>query len=280
MGGTIEPDPCYYRQLAIQPPPGDPGWGGHDAAAGRLWQAFCPDSLMIVSRLGTGANVIGSVSVGDPYFVDDSDTPDAAFAGVDPMVLVSRARGAFELPAPVPSFGPNAGELAVKVPVWFSVPDFAPVVQSATAGRFTATVTAELVGTQWLPGEPEDPQYRPERQVPAVQCDGPGVAFQAGMNPGDPPCGYTYIWQSLKERTDGLGRWVLQVTSNYQVAFEVLNTDTGGVVASGTDTVTTEARVLMPVREWRGMLGDPSGTATVNQQVYPEILPAGGDSTD
>lgn len=273
---VVVPDRCLYRRVEPRPADDDPAWGGHDPATGDLWTMLCPDSLKVAEWDHTGQNSVVEMNEGTPYFVSEGTSPDEGAAGIDPAVLIARARAAVQMPLPDPAFGPSAGELAVKVPVWFSVPAYEPQVSTATAGRFTAVVTAELMQTAWLPGEPENPNDSSARMVQPVVCDGPGQPFTAGMNPGAPPCGYTYIWQSLKERTDGLGRWVLHVTSRYQVSFEVTNTDTGEEVRSGSEDVETTARVLMPIREWRGMLGDPSGPEPGNQQLYPETLPAAG----
>lgn len=267
------PDRCLYQRVVPRPPDGDPLWAGHDPDTGDLWTMLCPNTLEMAEWDHTDQNAIVDMDTSAPYFVSDGVSPDEGAAGVDPSVLIERARAGVQMPRPEPSFGPNAGKLAVKVPVWFSVAQYAPQSRSATAGRYTAVVTAELIQTEWLPGEPEDPAAFPLHMAAPVVCSGSGAPFGAGMNPGTPPCGYTYIWQSLRERTDGLGRWVLQVTSHYRVTFDVTDTETGEVIRSGSDAVDTSSRVLMPIREWHGVLGDPSLPAPVDQPVYPEILP-------
>ena len=238
----------------------------------------CPDTLQVAQWDHTGQNTIFELNESAPYFVAEGDSPDEGATAIDPLVLIERARAAVTMPRPEPAFGPSAGELAVKIPVWFSVPAYEPQTSTATAGRYTAVVTAELQQTEWLPGEPKDPNVYPLHMVPPIICAGPGTPFAPGMNPADPPCGYTYIWQSLKDRTDGLGRWLLQVTSHYDITYDVTNTDTGESIRSGTDQITSTTRVLMPIREWHGTLGDPDAAGTGNQPLYPETLPPTTDS--
>lgn len=267
------PDPCIYRQADDQPPPGDPAWGSHDPSQGRLWVAHCPDTLKVASWNKNGDNVIGSWTVGDPYWVSDSSTPDEAYVGTDPMILVYRAGNSFDLPLPDPSFGPDPGELAVKVPIWLSVPAFPEVSQTASAGRYTATVTATLAETEWQPGEATDADRGDYRPMPAKTCAGPGVAYQNGMDRLQPPCSYTYTWRSLKARTDGLGAWTMRIISRYQIAYTVTDTAAGAVLNSGTDQTETSVRALLTLREWRGVLGDSDYATPEITQIYPEIIP-------
>jgi hypothetical protein len=244
--GDGVPDPCDYWQVAPQPGPDDPAWGANDPEHGRLWVRLCPREF----EDGT----IHMVFNGNPYYVPDGETPDGPAAQIDPMTLVERARGAITLPAPEPSFGPDAATLAVKVPVWLSVAPFAPITETATAGRLTATVTAELTDTTWQMGEPLDPA-QPQAMAPPVVCAGAGSPFTAGANPGEPPCGYTYRWRSLAERTGGAGTWPATVTSRYTITWTI--TDGGGAtVDANTDTVETTATTPLLVREWHSILVD------------------------
>ena len=247
------PDPCVYRQFEPQPPPGDAAWGGGDPLHGRLWYSLCPDDFSDSSWDGSGNRIV-NYEASAPYYVADGDTPDAAGAVADPMLLVERARGAFELPAPVPVFGPDAAAVAVKVPVWLSAGVFVPVVQWASAGVLTAQVSAERVSTSWLMGEPVDPARSFLGVRPVVVCAGSGAVFEPGMVPGDPPCGYTYVWRSLKERTGGAGSWPVEVTATYRVTWSIIDTASGTQVDSGVDVVETTASTRLRVREWHGVL--------------------------
>jgi hypothetical protein len=75
------------------------------------------------------------------------------------------------------------------------------------------------------------------------------------MDPGAPPCGYTYVWRSLPARTDGTGSWPVTVTSRYTTTWT--STDgAGAVVETGSDTVNTTATAALPVREWHSLLID------------------------
>lgn len=250
--GPGVPDPCTYVQ-ATQPPPDDPAWGGHDPEHGRLWYSLCAGDFGDASWDGSGNTIVNYVA-SDPYYVADGDTPDSAGAAIDPMVLVERATGSLDFPAPAPVFGPDRATIAVKVPVWLSVAPFAPITQTATAGRFTATVTAELTDTTWQMGEPVDPA-RPSVAASPVVCAGSGAPYTAGMNPGAPPCGYTYVWRSLPERTGGAGAWPVTVTSRYTTTWAV-DDGTGTIVDAGTDTVVTTATAALQVREWHSVLID------------------------
>lgn len=246
------PDPCMYVQ-ATQPPPDDPAWGGHDPEHGRLWYSLCAGHFGDASWDGSGNTIVNYVA-SDPYYVPDGDTPDAAGAAVDPMVLVERVTGALDFPAPAPQFGPDQATIAVKVPVWLSVAPFQPITQTASAGQLTATVTAELTDTTWQPGEPVDPASPGSLAAPVV-CAGSGTPYRPGMDPGAPPCGYTYVWRSLPERTNGTGSWPVTVTSRYTTTWTITD-GAGAVVEAGSDTVNTTATAALPVREWHSLLID------------------------
>lgn len=250
--GPGVPDPCMYVQ-ATQPPPDDPAWGGHDPEHGRLWYSLCPGDFADSSWDGSGNRIIDFVA-SDPYYVVDGTTPDAAGAAIDPMILVERAAGTLDFPVPAPQFGPDPATIAVKVPVWLSVAPFAPVTQTATAGQLTATVTAELTNTTWQLGEPVDPA-NPAALVAPVVCAGAGTEYRPGMDPGAPPCGYTYVWRSLAERTGGAGTWPVTVTSRYTTTWTITD-GSGAVVEAGSDTVDTTATAALQVREWHSLLID------------------------
>lgn len=251
--GSGIPDPCLYRQLSPQPPPGDPAWGGHDPEHGRLWYSLCAGEFGDTSWDGSGNTIVDYVA-GDPYYVADGDTPDGAGAAIDPMVLVERAAGALDFPTPTPVFGPDQATVAVKVPVWLSTTPFEPVTQTASAGQLTATVTAELSDTTWEMGEPVDPAAPGALAAPVV-CAGSGVPYNPGMDPGAPPCGYTYVWRSLPERTGGAGTWPVTITSSYTTGWTITD-GTGAVIDAGSDTVQTTSTADLLVREWHSILVD------------------------
>ncbi len=249
--GVVDPDPCLYRQIMSQPAPGDPAWGGHDPEHGRLWQVFCPDALAVAERDDQGNNIIRYGTPSAPYYVPDGTTPDQANT-IDPMMLLARAEGNLTLPAPTPRFGPDTTTVAVKIPVWLWTDPIPPIVQTAAAGNLTATVTANLTATTWDMGEPADPAM-PAAKVPAVQCAGPGIAYAAGMDPAAPPCGYTYLWRSLPERTAGLGTWPVTVTAHWTITWTVSTGQTG------TETLDTHTTVPLRVREWHSILQNTTG---------------------
>lgn len=246
---TEPPDPCEYRQLMTQPPPDSPLWGGHDPEHGRLWQAFCPTAIDLGNHAGDGFTRTDGSEV---YYVDDGSYPNAT-APTNPVTLANEVRDRIVMPDPQVHFGPDFDEVAVKVPVWLWTEPEPPIVQTGTAGPFTATVTATLIRTTWDMGEPVDPATPGRRPAPMV-CDGGGTPFSAGADPGHPPCGYTYVWRSLPERTGGAGAWNVMVTATWEVTAVV----TGGAAGTitETDTVDMQATAAVEVREWRSILVD------------------------
>lgn len=273
VSGTAVPDPCLYQRVEPRPADDDPLWRNHDPAGGDLWVMLCPDVLSQSQRDADGQNTVVQMNQSTPYYVSNGVDPDEGAAVVDPSFLIQRARATVTLPYPEPSFGPNPGELAVKFPVWFSVDAYEPQVRTATAGRYTAVVTAILTQTIWYPGELADPYRSSVTEVPPVSCDGAGVAYQDGMDPGHPPCGYTYIWRSLKERTHGVGAWTMTVLSHYDVTYRVTNTQTGEVIREGAEAVEPYTQALLTLREWRGVLGNADYAAPEIAQLPPVILP-------
>ncbi|MEO7125672.1 MAG: hypothetical protein ABI382_03935, partial [Nakamurella sp.] len=73
---------------------------------------------------------------------------------------------------------------------------------------------------------------------------------------GAPPCGYTYIWRSLPERTGGTGVWPVTVTSRYTISWTVTGGAGGAVIESGNDSVETTTTAPLLVREWHSILID------------------------
>jgi hypothetical protein len=239
-----EPDPCRYKQWVNPPEPGSIVWGGNDPAHGRLWTTYCPSALSILLQGPGGTNSIIWEDRGTSY-VPDGLAPGAA--APDPMSVVDRALGRLNLPAPEPTVGPDLSTVAVKVPVWLWIANAEPITVSSTAGPLTATVTARVESTTWQMGEPLDPAT-PGRHAAAVTCTGPGVPYSTGSDPARPPCGYTYVWQSLPQRTGGTGTWTVTVTAIWAVTW-TLNTG-----QAGTERLSTTASLDVHVGEWHSVL--------------------------
>ena len=241
-----EPDPCKYQMWDPAPPPDSAAWDGNDPTHGRLWTTYCPDALSILHRGPGGTNAIIYTMVGTYYVTDGLPPGEAA---PDPMSVLDRALGRLTIPTPELAVGPDLSKVAVKVPVWLWVSNADPITVSTTAGPITATVTAELTSTNWQMGEPIDPAT-PGVLASSVTCAGPGVAYRAGLDPHQPPCGYTYIWKSLPERTGGSDTWPLTVTATWTVTWSLNTGQTGG------DTLQTTATLPVHVGEWHVVLID------------------------
>lgn len=239
-----EPDPCRYEQVHPQPDLGSPDWGGNDPAHGRLWTTECPDAFLLgVFNPGGTAPIVYRAT--GTYYVPDGLPPGSS--GPDPQAVLDRAVGKLEIPTPEPELGPDLSKVAVKVPVWLWIANADPITVSSTAGPITATVTARLTSTTWQMGEPIDPAHPGTAPAP-VTCQGAGSPYTAGTDPKKPPCGYTYIWQSLPERTGGSGTWTITVTATWTVSWALTTGETGA------QDVTTQATIPVHVGEWHVVL--------------------------
>ncbi len=246
-----DPDPCYYVQVSPQPDPG-PAWHGHDPKHGRLWRTWCPDSLYIELHNPDGSSKQGAPRLIGTYYVPDG-TPPGQDPGIDPLALAKQATGELTIPTPEPHFGPDADEVAVKIPVWLWIDYDGPIVKTASAGTLTATVTATLNSTTWQMGEPVDVQH-PHSQFPQpVTCEGAGTQYGPGMDRMHPPCGYTYIWKSLPGRTNGTGTWTVTVTAHWTIRWNVSSGE------AGSQQVTVTSTAPLKVREWHSVLVNQPG---------------------
>ncbi len=158
-------------------------------------------------------------------------------------------------PDPVIRLGPDPNKLAVKVPIWLSVENQIPMTLTVAVRGLSVTVTATLKSTTWSMGEPVDPTD-PSTRVPAFNCDGAGSPAPTHPDPTtDPPCGYTYIWKSLAERTGGTKTWPVTATTNWAVTWAASN-GTGGTLANPLTPTSTQQ---VAVGEWRSSLVSGSG---------------------
>ena len=230
----------------MSPVTNDSRLGGDDPSTGVLYLVSCPDAL----RLGTGDVVYqtqGAVWVknGNPVVPPPPD----------PGQIAEEAAGQMTAPNPVIHLGPDPNKLAVKVPVWLSVDDRAPMTLTVAVRGLSVTVTATLKSTTWSMGEPVDPAD-PSDKVASFNCDGAGTPAPAHPDPAvKPPCGYTYVWKSLAERTGGTKTWPVTATTNWDVTWTASN-GTGGALANPLTPTTTQQ---VAVGEWRSTLVSGSG---------------------
>jgi hypothetical protein len=245
-----DPDPCIYRKVYPQPRADSVFWHGNDPLHGRLWDTVCPDALYIDERDQNGNNRQADTYMGT-YYVPDG-VPPGQGPEISPMSLVSQAIGNLTIPTPTPHVGPDANKIAVKVPTWLWIDYAGPITVTTTAGALSATVTATLDSTTWQMGEPVD-VHTPGVPAAPVTCAGAGTAYAPGLDPKQPPCGYTYIWKSLPERTGGTGTWTVTATAHWTVNWSV---STG---LTGSQQVATTAQIPLLVREWHVVLVDKAG---------------------
>lgn len=221
--GSGGEQPCFAVEIG-QPPPDDPIWlqyipAGADPADYRLMQTGC------------GATDWQSPDV-FAMLINTQPPPD-------PYALAQEAIARLPVPLPEIHFGPDAGQLAVNVPVWLWVANPNPVSASATDRTVTVTATAQLDSVTWSMGEPG---------AADVTCTGPGVAPESGVDLWQPPCGYTYRLRSLAERTAGAGTWPVTAEATWQITWSA---NTG---ESGTDSVTTSSMAPARIGEWRTVI--------------------------
>ncbi len=151
------------------------------------------------------------------------------------------------IPTPSPNFAPEADRISVQLPVWLWIENSVPVTASETLAGITVTVSAALSTTTWNMGEPISPDNQYQLKPPTV-CAGPGTKLAVGLDVLQPPCGYTYTWQSLPERTNNTGQWPVEVTATWAITW------TASTGAAGVDTVTTTTQTALTVASYNSIL--------------------------
>jgi hypothetical protein len=157
----------------------------------------------------------------------------------DPQLVAQQAIARLPIPLPHINFGPDAGQMAVNVPVWLWVSNPDTVTASATDRTVTVTATATLASVTWSMGEPG---------AVDVTCAGGGQAPRTGADLWAPPCGYTYRLRSLDSRTNGTGAWPVTAAATWAITWSA---NTG---EAGTDSVTTRSMSPVRVGEWRTVI--------------------------
>lgn len=149
---------------------------------------------------------------------------------VDPEALALEALESVTIPDPTIGMSPPAGSLVVQVPtwLWLSGDWWRAYEATATAGRVSATVTAEPVETSWSMGDGS-----------TVTCSGPGVAWTPGAPEDATDCSHTYT--STSADAPG-GTFGLTVTVSLEVGWSS-NSGAGGTFDSISRTAGQAVRV-------------------------------------
>lgn len=166
----------------------------------------------------------------------------------DPADLAQQAYQEFDLPYPTPHFGPDEALVAVKVPVWLWVDPIQLAPVTVTAGGVSVTATPTLKSVTWSMGEPANPN-RPRVMAKSVTCTGSSMfaAAPESVAPSvKPPCGYTFQWRSLNDRTAGTGTWAVTASANWVVDWTSNTGEGGQIVAQPVNSVQQ-----LEVGEWQ-----------------------------
>lgn len=232
---------------APQPAASDPGWDGHTAADnGQVMQCRSDPNGRPFTFWQAGG-------VAAP--------PPPPPPPVDRAALARAARAAIQLPDTTFGFGPDRKRLAVNTWTWVWVDAAGSVDLSASKSErgVAVTVTGHPTSVTWNPGEPVnctvgngDSPCSPGA-VPAVTCDGLGVAPTGGITATtQPPCGYQYKWRSMPGRTGGAKAW--PITGTVTWTFTFTSAGTGDATGPAGDTWTEQvpiAATSVYMGEWR-----------------------------
>lgn len=172
----------------------------------------------------------------------------------DPAEILRGIMARVPVASPTLQFGPDRSLIAVKVPVWIWTDDPVTLTDSETDRGLTVTVTAELDSLELGMGEPDVRGTFNERKPEAtIHCDTVPTTGPPEGNTREtvPPCGYTYIWRSLKDRTDDTCRWPVTITANWSITWTASNGESGEL------ELTRNGAAALLVREWRTQLVSP-----------------------
>ena len=136
---------------------------------------------------------------------------------VDPEALAQEAVASIGIAAPSIRTSPEAADrLYVRVPTWLWVDGgwWHSYQATASAGRVTATVTAQPVATTWVTGDGD-----------SIVCAGPGVPWQPHLDESDTDCAHTYTVSSAGAP---------EGTFNLQASVRLEITWTSNISAGGT----------------------------------------------
>jgi hypothetical protein len=165
---------------------------------GRWLQKVCPG--------------VGAVMVGGQFLI-----PEGGLVDVEALAL--QARASIGISGPVIRTSPEAGgRLYVRVPTWLWVDGgwWHSYSATASAGRVTATVSAQPVSASWAFGDGG-----------SVACSGPGVAWRAGLSEDATDCSHTFTTSSAGQPD---GRFSLSATVTLEITW-TSNIGSGGTLS-------------------------------------------------
>jgi len=154
---------------------------------------------------------VGAVQVNGRFLIPEGGVVDVA-------ALAQNARASIGIAPPAIRTSPEVGKLYVQVPTWLWLDGgwWHSYQATASAGRVTATVTANPVHTAWALGDGAQ-----------VTCSGPGVAWQPGMREDATNCSHTYTTSSASRPG---GAFVLSATVVLEITW-TSNVGEGGTLA-------------------------------------------------
>lgn len=213
-GGRGEPNPCFWEVMVdddmVFPVYAEDGPGRRYSKTGRWLQRTCPG--------------LGAVPVNGVFLVPEG-------GAVDPRALAAEALATVSIPAPSVSTSPSRdGRLYVGVPTWLWLDEswWQPYEATARAGRVSSTVRATPATVTWATGDGAQ-----------VTCNGPGVAWRAGLAEDASTCTHTYRKASDAQRD---GRFSLRATVTIRVSWTT-NVAGGGALPAITRTTTVPVEV-------------------------------------
>lgn len=238
-------DPCFYLPVSDT----EARTAGFDPSRGSVSLARCPHQSSVAGR-PDGVTWRG----GMVFAANGSAAPVAPPPDVNE--LAREATGLLQVPTPLVHMGPDPAVVAVKIPVWLWIEDPQALTATVSAGGLSVTATARVTSTVWSMGEPAgDSADRLGGPVASFTCSGLGSAPPGAVVDRSvvPPCGYTFIWRSLPERTGGSGVWPVGVTAKWTVSWVATNGQNGEI------PLQAAAQVGVHVGEWRTVLVAPDG---------------------
>lgn len=188
---------CYFEIADPPPPPDHFVWEGHPEGEGVVYRCMAPNP----ATSGSFWEIFVWLATAEP--------------GPAPRELAEQAVAEMDLRAGQIGTNPAADAdrpAIVGLPTWLWIADpsestVGPITRTASAGAVTVTATARLDRVVWAMGDGH-----------SVTCDGPGQAWQPGLDPrAEPPCGYAYR-RSSASRPDQ--RYTITATSFWVVTWE------------------------------------------------------------
>lgn len=177
---------------------------------GRWLQKVCPG--------------VGAVQVDGRFLIPEGGV-------VDVEALALQARASIGISGPVIRTSPEAGNrLYVRVPTWLWVDGgwWHGYSATASAGRVTATVSAQPVAASWTFGDGG-----------SVTCSGPGVPWRAGLPEDATDCSHTFTTSSAGQPE---GTFALSTTVTLEVSW-TSNIGSGGTLESISRTASQAVEV-------------------------------------